>query len=288
MTTDSSLPVTQPALQFDQAEPLSEIPSELTCHYCQKPLLTEYWALNNQPSCEGCQQAVVTHITSPIAWGTWGKILLHGGGAALLGTLIYFAVLKLTGYEFGLVSIGVGLLVGTVVRKAAGLRGGWKLQAAAMALTYASIVSAYMPTVYEGLISEMNKPGAANTKEHTSTAVAAQGAQGTAAKTVASQPVEPTAQSASNAGERTPESLPLALLKLIGGSLLVLSVTFGVAAAAPILAGPSNILGWIIIAVALYEAWKLTRKVKLALEGPFPVPVGSPVVPAVAAAGTAT
>lgn len=44
---------------------------------------------------------------------------------------------------------------------------------------------------------------------------------------------------------------------------------FVIAAAYPILAGIGNIIGWFIIGVALYEAWRLNRKVTHAVTGPY-------------------
>ena len=123
------------ALQFDQVEPVAGAAAApgLTCLRCRTPLPEQFWEVNGHATCAPCRTALIEQFTGPITWRTWGRVLLYGGGAALLGTLLYFAVLKLTGYEFGLIAIGVGLLVGGAVRKASGLRGGWRMQAAAMA-----------------------------------------------------------------------------------------------------------------------------------------------------------
>jgi len=45
--------------------------------------------------------------------------------------------------------------------------------------------------------------------------------------------------------------------------------SLGRAMVAPWTEGPSNIIGWVIIAFALYEAWMLNRKMRLDLSGPF-------------------
>ena len=44
-----------------------------------------------------------------------------------------------------------------------------------------------------------------------------------------------------------------------------------VAAAAPFLAGVENVLGLMIIGFALYQAWKMNRRVPLAISGPYAV-----------------
>jgi hypothetical protein len=63
-----------------------------------------------------------------------------GFGAAVLGAGIYFGIAALTGYEFGLVAIVVGVLVGSAVRKGSNGRGGWRYQLLAKFLTYTAVV----------------------------------------------------------------------------------------------------------------------------------------------------
>jgi hypothetical protein len=53
--------------------------------------------------------------------------------------------------------------------------------------------------------------------------------------------------------------------------VLVILLGIGVIYALPFLAGFQNILGLIIIAIGLYEAWKLNQRAKLTVAGPFKV-----------------
>ena len=46
---------------------------------------------------------------------------------------------------------------------------------------------------------------------------------------------------------------------------------FVLACAAPFLAGASNFMGWIIIGIALYEAWKINRRATVQINGPYAV-----------------
>src|SRR6266566_11816 len=69
----------------------------------------------------------------------------HGGveprlGGAVVGAAVYFGIAALTGYEFGLVAIVVGLLVGGAVRKGSNGRGGRRYQLLAVFLTYTAVV----------------------------------------------------------------------------------------------------------------------------------------------------
>ncbi|MET0794516.1 MAG: hypothetical protein ABW061_23550 [Polyangiaceae bacterium] len=45
----------------------------------------------------------------------------------------------------------------------------------------------------------------------------------------------------------------------------------GLSLVSPFLGGTENVLGWIIIGVALYQAWKLTRAIPIHVLGPFSV-----------------
>jgi hypothetical protein len=56
-----------------------------------------------------------------------------------------------------------------------------------------------------------------------------------------------------------------------GGIVLGIVVLLLFAAVAPLLAGASNIIGLLIIGIAVFEAWKLNKRVPLDITGPFRV-----------------
>src|SRR6185295_7386395 len=85
--------------------------------------------------------------------GGVGKALLFGIPAALLGTAIYYAIMAFTGYEFALVAILIGWMVGKAVHKGSGGRGGRRYQIIAVILTYISICSTYIPGILKGIES---------------------------------------------------------------------------------------------------------------------------------------
>ncbi len=150
-------------------------------------------------------------------------------------------MLALTGYEFGLIAIVVGFLVGAAVRKGDG-RGGWKYQALAMFLTYTSIVSSYVPLIIREVQTQQQK------------ATLPAAASDTAAPAIVfdSATVSETASGPSN-------------------PVIVILLGIGVIYALPFLAGFENILGLVIIAIGLYEAWKLNKRAELKIAGPFKV-----------------
>jgi hypothetical protein len=125
--------------------------------------------------------------------------------------------------------------VGKAVRKGGYGRGGWKLQALAVGLTYCSIVGSYVPLALKTIVAKQSQSAAAPAP--------------TAVERPALQP---------------PRSAGAAVV----GIVLGLSILFVVSLAAPFLAGFNNILGLFIIGLGLYEAWRLNRRPQLVLSGP--------------------
>jgi len=74
---------------------------------------------------------------------------------------------------------------------------------------------------------------------------------------------------ASPSGRVRPKHLGVGTVLLGIGALALL------AAAIPILAGFSNIIGLLIIGIAVFEAWKLNRRVVLKITGPYRVAGGA-------------
>jgi hypothetical protein len=46
----------------------------------------------------------------------------------------------------------------------------------------------------------------------------------------------------------------------------------------PFLGGTENVIGWFIIAIGLYQAWKLTRALPIEVLGPFSLGPARPVI----------
>ena len=73
------------------------------------------------------------------------KALILGFGAALVGAVIYWAVIRFFRLEIGIVAVLNGWMVGKAMRIGSGGRGGRVLQVAAALLTYLSVGMAYVP-----------------------------------------------------------------------------------------------------------------------------------------------
>ena len=253
-------------MQFEKVEIAGPI-APPACARCQRPL-DEYFELGGHMFCRPCVDGV-----KGAGAGAFLRALLFGGGAALLGTIAWYAIYKITNSEFGLLGIVVGLFVGVAVRKGARGLGGWKYQALAMVLTYVSITTSYVPILIKSAADAATVKDAEAKK-------AATEAPGNAAapKAEPGEQVQAGVPAASAPPAQVTASQPSA-----GGVALALLLFFGLALAVPFLAGASNFMGWIIIGIALYEAWKLNRRVPIS--GPFrfsgglSVPAPAPVTP---------
>ena len=172
----------------------------------------------------------------------FAKALGLGAAAAALGAGVYFGVEALTGYEFGLIAVVVGLLVGAAVRRGSSGRGGWRYQVLAMFLTYSAVVATDSTLIARELRKEIQ----------------ARADSVGVAPSVATTPV------AVNAAATTGHQRPGPLALLFGVIVLL-----GLAYAAPVIIGFSSPLHLLIAGFALYEAWKLNRGVALRVTGPY-------------------
>ena len=206
-------------LQFGRAEYAS--PAGPQCAACQRPLSSAYYEINTRIICESCFSQTQRTQAQGSGMVPFFNALLFGVGAAIAGAVIYFAVAAMTGYEFGLIAIVVGFMVGWAVRKGSEGRGGVGYQFLAVILTYLAIVSTYIPSILKQF-SQVNA-----------------------------------------------ETSPVGWM-----------VIFAIACLAPWLAGIRNIVGWIIIGIGLYQAWKFNKRVPLQISGPFSLASRPPTAPA--------
>jgi hypothetical protein len=255
------------AMQFDKVD-LATPNEARACRLCKRPIEREYFEIARNIICGPCAAAL---SGSKQGGGSLPRGLLFGAGAAVLGTIAWFAIVKITNHEFGLLAIGIGLLVGRAVRKGARGLGGWRTQTLAMVLTYVSITASYVPLIVKGLAESE-----ATRSAQSATAGAPDGdSSGQSERSRRSR--RSTLAPLGETSERDPRKPTGGA----GGLVFAVLLIFGLAFASPFLGGASNFMGILIIGIALYEAWKINRRVPLS--GPFRF--GSAAPPAVAPGG---
>lgn len=222
----------------------------VTCAVCRQLIATSYYVVNGNVTCEPCRTRVMMEWNSSSPRGRFAKAVALGSLAALLGAGVYFGIAALTGYEFGLVAVLLGLLVGGAVRKGAG-RGGRRYQVLAMFLTYTAVVVTDSSMIARELGKEL--VARADSVQVASARTAAEASA--APQTTATAPATP---------------LGTVVMGLVGPVLLLL-----LAYAAPIMIGIANPLHLLIAGFALYEAWKLNHGGVLRMTGPYRIGAGS-------------
>lgn len=251
-------------LQFDRVEPAEGQPvSPTACAACQKPLESFYYQVNGRAACERCKTQIQYDEASGSAVGNLLRASVFGLLAALAGGAIWYAVRATTGYEVGLIAVVVGIMVGSAVRAGCRRRGGVAYQLLAVALTYFGICVQYVPDIIKALRDRQpsqaqNAPSPSNpTTSNPTTSNAA-------AVPVAAEP------------KASPEASPLSKYSLPVRLLMAAGFLLAFAMAAPFLGGFENIIGIFIIGFALWEAWKINRRVPMQIEGPFRLGAAAP------------
>ncbi len=252
-----------PTPQFGTAEYVG-VQGNNHCQYCHQPIGSTYYRVHDATACPACTEKVRIELAKD-THTAYMRALLFGIGAAILGLILYAAFEITTGLVVGYVSLAVGWLVGTAMKKGSGGVGGRRYQITAALLTYAAVSMAAVP-VWIHYAIEHRKVLAQQAQEKAQLAAeqkqleseSGQADQNTttlAPKSVASQPERPRPSRLEIFGH-------LALLG-IGSPFVELwegGPTFGWA------------IGVVILSVGIRIAWRLTAGVRVAIYGPFETP----------------
>lgn len=205
------------------------------CAACKSPIDNLYYTAGEQILCPACREGVVQNLFP----GTRVSRFLRAAGFGILvsiaGAALWYGVRWMTGYDLGLIAVAVGFGVGLAVRKGAHFRGGIGYQLLAVVLTYLTICASYAPVVV-------------NVLYHGVTEVT---------HTADGQPESVTAVPPMIHEE---DHMPVALQMVVAGFVILVS---------PILVGKQSLILVLIYLFALWEAWKLNRRIRLELSGPF-------------------
>ena len=233
-------------LQFESVDP-TVVPSEVgaaphgvTCAACQRTIAAEYFDVNGQSVCESCRDQIAQHAETPRGLGVLARTSVFGLGAAVLGAVLYYAVIAISNFEIGIVAIAIGYMVGYAVRAGAKGRGGRRFQVLALVLTYWAVGLAYTPFAFSEM-SEQNEQTAQTT---------------------------PALADADAAGASEQMNIPLTVAILLGISL-----------ALPVLSVLGSMLGGLIsaaiIAFGMHQAWRMTGAPQLQITGPYRIAPGA-------------
>lgn len=236
-----------PPLQFDKAVSTTTRteaapPEGVTCVVCQKTIADRYFDINGQPTCDRCKQQVAREAETPKGFGVFGKAVLFGLGAALLGAALYYAVIAITEFEIGLVAIAIGFMVGYAIRMATANRGGLRFQILAIVFTYWAVGLAYMPFVFSG-------------------------------DTQAPEGLIAPASTEATSPEAEPEPAPAVEPLGAAGAIIGIALLFALSFALPVLSVfsslPGGLISAAIIAFGMQQAWRMTGAPQIVITGPF-------------------
>ncbi len=214
------------------------------CSSCNGPLGDEYWKLHSHVVCAGCSTRFEATMASSQSKASFGKAALLGGGTALGCGILYAIFVAFTGVQLALVTIFIAYLVAKVIRKCSSGIGGRRYQILAVALTYMASSMGYAPAIFDELGSSQTEQAAVST---------------TTEKKAEAQ--------ASSAPDSAKSTNPMSGSEVALGA----AFCFALVLAAPVLAAFEAPIGLLIVAFGLWEAWKRSAAVPLALEGPFRV-----------------
>jgi len=228
-------------LQFDTAR--SDAPmsladaTQVTCSVCHRALSESYFDVNGQPVCESCCRQLEQHAETPRHWGTFARATLLGFVGAVIGAVLYYAVIAITDFEIGIVAIAIGYMVGYAIRLATACRGGRLFQLLAVVLPYSAVGLAYVPFVFQGS-SRQNEAQAQ-----------------TEANAPAQEGAEPSVKGAARS-----LTFALAILAALSLALPVITIAGSL---------PGGLISAAIIVFGMQQAWRMTAAPHLQITGPY-------------------
>ncbi|MBS1829756.1 MAG: hypothetical protein JST93_30935 [Acidobacteria bacterium] len=227
------------SLQFQTADIAEKKPA---CSQCSTLLENEYYQLAGADICPACANAFQTGQQRPKqTWVMQG--FLYGLGAAIGCSIVYAAIVWITNFELSLMAIVVGYVVGKAVLRGARGLGGRRCQMVAVALTYFSITTSYLPLMFKAFAEKAESEAKAAQK--------------------GKPPANPVRV---EEVKQSREPMTAGGLAVGVGVLLVFSM---VAPFFGITEGFNGMLGLFIIFIGLHQAWKLTARDERLLMGPY-------------------
>ena len=243
-------------LQFESVVPRADGPgTPSACTLCHTPFEAEYFDVGGQQICRACSEKVAYQTSTPREMSTLVRAGIAGVIASVLGAALYFAVIAISGFEVGLVSIAIGYMVGYGVRIGTRGRGGRRFQVLALLLTYWAVGLAYSSLA----IKEMVSPRAADA----SASISRPQSDG------AAQPVTPETPPSGTARTLNEEHGSMTGGRFLIGLTQLLAFTFVLPVL--VIAGsmPGGLISGAIIVFGMMQAWKMTAAPVVTVTGPY-------------------
>jgi predicted lipid-binding transport protein (Tim44 family) len=236
--------------QFGKLEPSAA--SSNSCKLCKQTITGPYYRAHGNVVCGSCADRVKREQPQD-SHAAFVRGLLFGLVGALLGLVLYASFTIITGFEIGIVSLVVGLIIGKAMIVGSRGIGGRRYQIAAVLLTYGAVSLASIPIAIHYFIK--HRPGTPAVVQQQKQAAAGENAQPQA------EP-NPAAES-----RPAPASKPPLHVAGLMGRLAMIGL------ASPFLQlaeGASGFIGLIILFVGIQFAWKITAgRVSIAVDGPY-------------------
>src|SRR5436309_3847913 len=167
----SAMPNDNNTPQFDTAQyatPPSPASTTDRCFSCNQPVAGQYYRVNGKIACDACANRL-QHEQPVNGPSGFGRGLLFGIGASIVGLILYAGFTIVTGFYIGYVSLAVGWMVGKAIMAGSKGIGGRRYQIAALLLTYAAVSLAEIPIAVHQIYktheatqsSAVNKPASA-------------------------------------------------------------------------------------------------------------------------------
>jgi hypothetical protein len=242
-------------LQFDKAT-FASAPTGIACGACNTTLLGKYWQAGGQPLCAHCRQAIEQSIAEAQTNASFVRALVRAGAVALACGVAYAMFVELTNIVFGLVTIGIGYLVGGAMQKVTRGFGTRRYQILAVVLTYLAVsMGNIAPIVKEFDRSSQHATGTSETSNATNSE---------------QQPV-----ANENSAEAAPTPAPeTAGSSSFGSMIKAFALLFVLCLASPffgLTTGMSGLLSLAIVFFGLQSAWRRSAGAGITVTGPFEV-----------------
>jgi len=226
-----------PELQFQKAEFISSEP-ELSCISCQRKIGDSYYHVAGDVMCPACAEQRRIFQGLPEGRGTFFQAALYGFGAAVAGSILY-ALVMMTGFQFSIVAIVVGVMVGKAIRSVTKGRSRRRYQVLAVLLTYGAITTSFLPSVIRAVEKQKKQ----------STSV--------------------TGTQATSKSPAAPKTVHVG--RLFGALAALIGFMFILPFIALFESPASGLLNLVIIGIGLLQAWRITKPDQALIMGPYSV-----------------